>query len=43
MKPQPTIQDERKLMDKLMRDRERQTPERVTPDWIASYWRRLAT
>jgi hypothetical protein len=42
MKPQPKIKDERKLMRDLMRQRERSSEHR-SPDWLAAFWRRVAT
>lgn len=38
-----TKRQEREQMLKLMEKRERKTPEHKSPDWMAAYWRRIAS
>jgi hypothetical protein len=38
---QPTKQDERALLRELAEQRQRQTPERQTPDWLTQYWKQV--
>jgi hypothetical protein len=38
-----TKRQEREQMLKLMEKRERKTPEHHSPDWVAAYWRRIAS
>lgn len=38
-----TKRQEREHMLKLMEKRERKTPEHQSPDWMAAFWRRIAS
>lgn len=38
-----TKQKQRQLMQELMERRESKTPKHVAPNWVAAFWKRIAS